>query len=132
MGDKEILAKTVYLEARGEPTDGWRGVAFVIMNRAKLNKAYWGGRLVRDVCLKPYQFECWNPEQNHTIDDSSLYKRIKQITDLIYDKKDLDDPTSGSDHYNNPSIENPPPDWTKNCNKTVKIENHQFYKSKNP
>lgn len=131
MGDKEILAKTVYLEARGEPTEGWRGVAFVIMNRAKLNKSYWGGSSVGGVCSKRGQFECWNPGQNQTVDDASLYKRIKHYTDLIYDGIDQDDPTSGSDHYNNPRIENPPPDWTKNCRKTVMIGEHQFYKSKN-
>lgn len=129
MSDKEILAKTVYLEARGEGEQGWRAVAFVIMTRARLNKSYWGGNTVKGVCMKSGQFECWNPGQNQTIDDESLYRRIKQVTDRIYDGIDQDDPTEKSDHYNNPSKEGKP-EWTKNCDETVEIGEHQFYRSK--
>lgn len=129
MGDKEILARTVYLEARCEPETGWRGVAFVIMNRAKLNKSYWGGSSVSGVCLKPLQFSCWNAGMNTEIRDESLYGRIKQVSDRIYDGIDRDDPTLGSDHYINPRLVKPPK-WTNNCVETVMIGQHQFYKSK--
>lgn len=131
MSDKEILAKTVYLEARGEPRDGWRGVAFVIMTRARLNKSYWGESSVEGVCKHPGQFQCWEPHRDHSIREPILYRQIKQVTDRIYDGTDQNDPTNGSDHFNNPAKEQPPPKWIDNCVRTVRIENHQFYRSKN-
>ena len=38
-----IFAATIYAEARGEPEEGQIWVAWVIKNRANLNKSYWGG-----------------------------------------------------------------------------------------
>lgn len=125
MSEKEILAKTVYLEARGEIRKGWRAVAFVIMTRVKRDKDYWGGNTVKGVCFQKRMFECWNADKDKLIGDSALYRQIKQVTDRIYDGDDTDDPTFGSDHYKERK-----PGWTANCIETVKIGNHQFYKSK--
>ncbi len=127
--DKDALAKTAYHEARGEGEDGWRSVAHVVKNRAKRNKEYWGGDSVHDVCMQPGQFECWDKGRSTAIEDKTLYNKIKNVTDRVYDGYDSD-PTDGSDHYNNPTKEGYP-EWTKNCNRTKKIGNHQFYKDKN-
>ena len=35
-------------------------VACVILNRRAANKHWLGGTDVRDICLFPYQFSCWN------------------------------------------------------------------------
>lgn len=53
--DIEIVAKTLFGEARGEGEMGLKGVASVIWTRA-------GGDIskLKDVCLKPKQFSCWN------------------------------------------------------------------------
>lgn len=50
-----ILARTLYMEARSEGTTGIDAVASVILNRA-------GGKAEKMpyVCLKPSQFSCWN------------------------------------------------------------------------
>lgn len=56
--DINIVAKTMYGEARGEDTDGWQAVANVIMNRVA--KKTWYGLTPYEVCLKPKQFSCWN------------------------------------------------------------------------
>ncbi|KAG4066621.1 hypothetical protein HA402_007257 [Bradysia odoriphaga] len=128
MDEKEIFAKTVYLEARGESDEGCRAVGHVIKNRAKLNKDYWGGRSIRDVCLQPGQFECWDSGQNTEIKERSRYDQIKRITGRIYDGNDAD-PTGGADHYNNPDKEGYK-SWMKNCDRKKKIGNHQFYKTK--
>ena len=50
-----ILARTLYMEARGEGDVGLNMVLTVIWNRA-------GGKAenLADVCLKPLQFSCWN------------------------------------------------------------------------
>lgn len=127
MSDKDILAQTVYHEARGEGEQGWRGVAFVIINRAKANKPHWGGSSVSSVCKQKWQFECWNPGYDTQIREKSVFNQIKKVTDRIYDGQDRNDPTGGADHYNNPDKEGYK-EWTEGCRKTVKINNHQFYK----
>ena len=58
--DEEIMALTIYAEARGEILAGKIAVGTVIMNRVR-NRS-WDGRTVRDVCLWPKQFSCFNPD----------------------------------------------------------------------
>jgi N-acetylmuramoyl-L-alanine amidase len=64
MSDIDILARTIYGEARGEKIGGMEAVASVVINRVKRaekkNGRYWWGNSVRDVCLKKWQFSCWN------------------------------------------------------------------------
>uniref|UniRef100_A0A914P6K6 Cell wall hydrolase SleB domain-containing protein n=1 Tax=Panagrolaimus davidi TaxID=227884 RepID=A0A914P6K6_9BILA len=126
--DLDILKKTVFMEARGEPADGQAAVVYVIVTRARLNKPYWGGSKIADVCLKPGQFECWNSSTN--IDTQSQeYRNIENIVnDVIYNGA-FKEHNDGSDHYNNPDKEGYP-DWTNNCDKTKRIGGHQFYKTK--
>ena len=54
-----ILARTLYMEARSQGTTGMDAVASVILNRA-------GGKAEKMpyVCLKPSQFSCWNDIDN--------------------------------------------------------------------
>jgi len=54
--DREILARTLWGEARGEGIDGMRAVAHVILNRVA--DARWPGT-VAEVCLQPSQFSAW-------------------------------------------------------------------------
>ncbi|MBC8157732.1 MAG: cell wall hydrolase, partial [Alphaproteobacteria bacterium] len=54
----DIMARTVWGEARGEDEIGKIAVAHVIKNRAKHPK--WWGKTIMEVCLKPWQFSCWN------------------------------------------------------------------------
>ena len=54
----EYMAKTVWGEARGEDKEGRIAVASVILNRK--NKQGWMGKTIIDVCLKKWQFSCWN------------------------------------------------------------------------
>lgn len=50
-----IVAKTLYDEARGEDIEGLKAVASVIYNRAGGDSQNFPA-----VCLKKYQFSCWN------------------------------------------------------------------------
>ncbi|XP_045463590.1 uncharacterized protein LOC123673176 [Harmonia axyridis] len=129
MSDRDIFAKTIYAEARGEGQEGWEAAAWVIKNRAHANRPHWGGSSIGRVCRQPYQFECWNGRNDIEIDDPSLYNRIKRVTDRIYDEPMSRDPTGGCDHYNNPQKEGYP-DWTRNCNRKMDVGNHVFYKEK--
>ena len=60
----EVLAKTLWGEARGEGKIGMEAVAAVIMNRVivaqQAGGRYWWGHDVVSVCQRPWQFSCWN------------------------------------------------------------------------
>lgn len=54
----DIMARTIFGEARGERWEGKIEVAHVIMNRVE-HGGWWGDTIIK-VCTKPYQFSCWN------------------------------------------------------------------------
>lgn len=54
----EVLALTLYGEARGESVDGQVAVANVIINRLRVQPGRY--KSVIDVCLQDRQFSCWN------------------------------------------------------------------------
>ena len=59
--DRDILARTLWGEARGESLAGQIAVAWTIRNRVNDGKAKsWWGEGYAGVCQKPYQFSCWN------------------------------------------------------------------------
>ena len=125
--DTEIMAKTLYGEARGEGISGLEAVANVIMNRVK--KPCWWGKTIREVCLKPMQFSCWNtddPNRSKLMGDLShdplfdVCKRIavRAIRGLLPDK------TKGSTHYHTLSVH---PRWASALVPNAQIGNHLFY-----
>jgi N-acetylmuramoyl-L-alanine amidase len=129
--DYQILLKTIFAECRGEPVLGQKAVAWVIKNRADLNCSYWGGNTIAGVCLHPGQFECWNADRRHLIEEMirnepGVYTKIDAWLPTVYLGSD---PSGGADYYINPEIEGYPP-WTKNCYRLRKIGNHQFYRGK--
>ncbi len=59
--DRDILARTLWGEARGESLAGQIAVAWTICNRVNDGKAKsWWGEGYAGVCQKPCQFSCWN------------------------------------------------------------------------
>ncbi|HLX21682.1 MAG TPA: cell wall hydrolase [Gaiellaceae bacterium] len=54
----DVLALTIYGEARGEPVEGKIAVGNVIRNRLRTNR--WGASY-ESVCLAHLQFSCWSP-----------------------------------------------------------------------
>lgn len=57
LSDKQVMALTIYGEARGESTDGKIAVGSVILERVKHRK--WDGETVKEVCFKKWQFSCY-------------------------------------------------------------------------
>ena len=125
--ETEILAKTLYGEARGEGLSGIEAVANVMINRAK--KPGWWGRGIREVCLKPYQFSCWNKddpnrchlEQDLThepIFDVCVRVAVRAIKGLLPDR------TKGSTHYHTLKTH---PAWAAALVPNAQIGNHLFY-----
>lgn len=124
--DEQALALTLWAEARGEGEKGLAAVACVIRNRAK--QPGWWGRTIREVCLLPSQFSCWNYGQdpNHRklvrmaervlagedIPDKRFQEILVLAAGVVADL--VDDCVKGSDHYYSPEAMVPPgriPKW---------------------
>jgi len=56
---RDVLARTIWGEARGDGWDGMQAVANVVMNR--VSDPTWWGHDVISVCLAREQFDCWMP-----------------------------------------------------------------------
>lgn len=65
LSDAQIMALTLYGEARGEPREGKIAVGTVILQR--VTHRDWDGTDIPSVCLAPYQFSCYLPnDPNYT------------------------------------------------------------------
>ena len=128
----DTLARTLWGEARGEPTRGIEAVAAVVINRvarARAKGGFWWGDTVIAVCRKPFQFSCWNA------DDPNLAKLLavragEAKFDLCLNvarqavSGQLADPTGGATHYHARSVR---PAWAAGRSPTVEIGSHLFY-----
>lgn len=72
--DLEVFAATLIGEAESLGEQGMEEVACVILNRSKANLPWMGGCNVRQICLQPFQFSCWNNSP-----DNADRKRILSI-----------------------------------------------------
>lgn len=132
--DLDIVARTLYGEARGEVARvgiiGLEAVASVIWNRWKANPTYFGNT-PRDVCLKPYQLSCWNkndPNLQRLLEpniDDGTYALCCRVAET-YLSGSGDDVVNGADHYHAIWIDTP--SWA--CGKTpvIEIGIHRFYR----
>lgn len=57
---QQLMMLTVYGEARGEPYEGKVAVGSVILER--VDHREWDGDTIHEVCLMPYQFSCYLPD----------------------------------------------------------------------
>ncbi len=136
MDDIEIMARTIYGEARGEygRVDGGLAaliaVGNVIVNRAQHQT--WFGCNIRDVCLKPYQFSCWNENDSNreklvaVTDDSPIFAQCLAVARAIAAQQ-YPDLTKGADHYYSHDLVFPPK-WSVGADERVRIGKHRFFK----
>jgi N-acetylmuramoyl-L-alanine amidase len=131
--EADVLARTLWGEARGEGSAGMHAVASVVLNRVQVaqdKSGFWWGNNIIQVCQKPYQFSCWNRtdpnfQKLQAVDD----KDIHFATALRIARRALagvlGDPTGGATHYHARSIA---PYWTKGEKPSATIGNHIFYR----
>jgi spore germination cell wall hydrolase CwlJ-like protein len=129
----DIMARTIWGEARGEGRAGMEAVAAVIMNRVKYPR--WWGTDVASVCTKPYQFSCWNSDDPNrpkilavTGKDPAFVTALEVAQNAVDGK--LPDPTGGADSYY--SIFTHPPVWAEHAVHTCTIGHHAFYRTEIP
>lgn len=130
--DKEIdvMARTMWGEARGEGKTGMQAVANVIMNRVK-NGGWWGATPA-EVCKKKSQFSCWNSNDPNypkllAVDSSdSNFRTALILAESAYNGT-LPDITGGATNYLALGSLSSVPSWAKGMTKTAQIGNHTFY-----
>lgn len=126
--DVELLARTMWGEARNQGDTGMEAVCRVILNRQG-TKDKW--ETIEAVITDPKQFSVWN---QHNVNNSKArkvfhnkqYKRALQIarTCLYRSHEDI---TEGATHYHASYVN---PSWARKLEKTVVIGDHIFYKEK--
>ena len=81
----EVIASTIYHEARGEGVDGMNAVASVIYNRS--NQPRWKKLGLAGVCLQKKQFSCHNKgflsAKPKTIVDKKAYEYCKGLANKM-------------------------------------------------
>ncbi len=128
----EVLARTLYGEARGEPVRGKEAVAAVILNRVRKAEAHggwWWGDDIVGVCLKPWQFSCWNPGDPNrarllavTAESGTSATCLRVARRAVAGR--LDDPTGGATHYHARHVH---PPWAWSHVPSAEIGGHLFY-----
>ena len=130
----DVLARTIWGEARGEGEQGMHAVASVILNRVTVARQrggnYWWGRTVMQVCQKPYQFSCWNNDDPNfplllrvNVNDPDFAVAYRLAALAIMGR--LHDITRGADHYHTRSVM---PFWARDHAPVCTIGSHVFYK----
>ncbi len=131
----DILARTIWGEARGEGADGMIAVAAVVMNRARVSAdhggRYWWGKDCIGICKAQAQFSCWNPGDPNrakllAVDDSDPEFRLALTiaSDALAGR--APDPTFGATSYKVASLPWPY-DWGPFRQPLVIIGKHAFY-----
>ena len=129
----DVLARTLWGEARGESTAGMEAVASVVLNRVAIaqdkGKFWWGNNIIQ-VCQKPYQFSCWNRSDPNfkklqAVEESNLYFATALRIARRAVAGVLADQTEGATHYHTSGIT---PYWSKNEKPVRVIGHHIFYR----
>jgi spore germination cell wall hydrolase CwlJ-like protein len=127
--DIDVLARTVFGEARGEGEEGMQAVASVVMNRVRDPK--WWGSTIKEVCLKPWQFSCWNKNDPNlpvlkavTEENPYFAQAIGIATEAAAGT--LEDNTNGATSYYDRRMPEPP-DWAAGKTPCAQIGHHLFF-----
>lgn len=135
----QVLAVTLYGEARSEPVEGRIAVASVVMNRVKAGRF---GHDARAVCLAPMQFSCWQPkggQKNYeevmavvrsAVNGAVIGPIMRECAWIALGalSGDLLDRVNGSTHYVTADLFRiAPPAWAKGKTPVVRVGSHLFF-----
>lgn len=136
--DTDILARTLYGEARGESLAGIQAVASVILNRqavvlARPGRArQFGGPAIGSICRAPWQFSCWleSDPNFRALNGATIIGAAFQTCTSVARQAvagQLVDATGGADHYCVTKIADRTA-WARGRKPTVIIGAHSFYR----
>lgn len=113
------LALNIYHEARGEPLQGQKAVAHVVINRVKHHK------YPNDVCKVVYQdkqFSWVSSKQKKPRGPEWDVAKTIAYKALLGESSD---PTQGATHFHTTKVK---PKWSYRLKRVKTIKNHVFYK----
>lgn len=129
----DVLARTIWGEARGETVKGKEAVASVVLNRVARAKArggrYWWGNTIAEVCQRKWQFSCWNENDPNRRKLEAVDMRDRNFRTCVRIARRaaanvLTDATSGATHYHTQTIL---PPWARGRIPSAEIGHHLFY-----
>lgn len=148
LSDTDILigTLTIHGEARGCTQEGRTAIAHCILNRMR-KRRWWGiavsghaDHSMAAVCLKPWQFSCWNPndpnstlletlqkDYRHAIQQKTCRAALKALIDAADGY--IPDTTGGATHYLTTALHKSArcPAWAKGNNNFTEIGAHRFF-----
>jgi N-acetylmuramoyl-L-alanine amidase len=131
---RDIVARTLWGEARGEGLAGQIAVAWTIRNRVYDDRSNsWWGEGYAGVCLKPYQFSCWNRnDPNYPYLSGARPIPARELAQALEAAKLViagvePDPTSGATHYYASTMARPPV-WANGAKQTLVLGHHLFFR----
>ena len=130
----DVMARTLWGEARSEGVEGMEAVAHVILNRVQYAKnnggKFWWGHDVTTVCQRPYQFSCWNLSDPNrakiiALDASDIHFAtcLRIARRAVYGQLSVDI-TGGATHYHTMNVN---PVWSRGQTPVKIIGRHKFY-----
>lgn len=125
--DRQVicLAKNIWFESRGEPSDGQLAVGMVTLNRAEHTS--WP-KTVCEVVYQPGQFS-WTAEPGlrNKKPTGEQWEQIVLLSATLMHRRDLfDDITDGATYFHATYVK---PGWSK-LQHTIRLGQHVFYKPK--
>lgn len=136
--DIDVLARTIWGEARGEGFAGQVAVGWTIRNRVEADlgndgKPDWWGEGYVGVCKAPWQFSCWNkndPNSAYLRGEKPIpaaqYMQCREAAIAVIEARQPD-PTAGATHYYATTMPKAPA-WASKAVRTCKIGRHIFFK----
>lgn len=137
--DVDVVARTLWGEARGEGRQGMEAVAWVIRNRVETDigndgKPDWWGEGYEGVCKAPMQFSCWNADDPNREKLPTLHEGMETFREAKAIARSVmlglvPDPTGGATHYHTKAVS---PPWSKSPKvvKTAEIGRHTFFRER--
>ena len=149
LADVQILALTLFGEARSEPIEGIVSVGCVIRNRVHADlgddgRPDWWGEGYRGVCLAPYQFSMWHRFPGREGVDRNYDEVVATVAGLVdgkrggaaieecawvaqgIDSSAIRDRVKGCTHYHTVKMQ-PRPAWARAYAPSVQVGTHVFY-----
>lgn len=131
--DLWVLSQVIYGEARGEPIEGQRAVAWVVLNRERLHPR-WRGKSLSTIARAPWQFSCFNKndpnrEKLNTVglEDMTFAQCVQVALDVLTGR--VPDPTHGATHYyaEHLAARDASPPWAHGQTPSAHIGHHLFF-----
>jgi spore germination cell wall hydrolase CwlJ-like protein len=141
LSDRDVLAVTLWAEARGESLEGRVAVGCVVRNRMARR-----AQTVRHVCLAPMQFSCWQE-----IGGRANHAALVEVVETLVSGRNVSDPiirecqwiadgilggscrdlTKGADHYITTTLlsSTKKPGWVRTMTWVATVGAHAFYRS---